>query len=189
VTEYLAAGGRILTTGSMYSWYSLSSDPALAAVGVIPGNTQPQPTPYQIQLDGGFPKGKALVEWLQAVFPTMSKGLPNGFFPVWNNITSIDATKAQVWGIDWAFTNTPRIFSVNTPAGKPVTAQCGKGVHIDAYVNRTGGTEGIGGTFPADPYCSAPTKQPDGLFTFFFFDNATCIQKEIAPPMPPPTTP
>jgi hypothetical protein len=156
-------------------------------VGVIPGDTLGQVLPWNIHLGVDFSKGKAVTDWLQGVFPTMTKGVVGEFSPVWKSITSIDGTKAQVWGIGPLPTPQPRIFSVNTPAGVPLTAQCGKGVHIDAHVNRVQGTEGIGFTFPADPYCTAPMKPTDAMFTFFLFDSASCIQRDRDTPVSPPT--
>ncbi len=57
----------------------------------------------------------------------------------------------------------------------------GKAVHLDAHINQT---DQISTTFPAG--CTSAIKQGEEAFAFFFFDLASCIQKEGDPPKPPP---
>jgi hypothetical protein len=185
VTEYLASGGRILTTGSMFNWYKLSSDPLLASVAVIPGpGGATQGGEQAIAIDSGFPKGKALAEWLFNLYPTMVKGKPTGFSWVYDNISSVDGAKAQVWGVGPGGTK-PRIFSVNTPVGKPVATQCGKAVHVDAHVSVD---TSMDASFTTSPLaCNGPMDARFAVVAFFLFDNVACIQKEGDAPVSPPT--
>lgn len=199
VTDYLAAGGRIYTTDYQYVWYRNSPDKNLGrltpsnakntGIGVINGDAPNGGSP--ITLDTSFPKGKALADWLQTTFPDSAYGkvTPDVVF---DNIGSIEKTKAQVWatspyaGYPRQPGDRPRIFTVNTPVGKPAAEQCGKGVHIDAHVNMP--QLNVGDTveeqYPAT--CAAPLKQAEAMFAFFFFDLAACVQKEDTAPAPPP---
>lgn len=181
VTDYMAAGGRIFTTDFMYTWYKFSSDPAMTSIGMITGGAPAQTGGFAVRLDTSFPKGKALADWLSVAFPTSQKELPK-FDVVFANLQSIDASKGQVWGNDPAAPPKPRIFTVNTPAGKPVAQQCGKGVHIDVHVNNS---DQVNAGFPASG-CGTAMKEGEGLLAFFMFDLASCIQKDNEPPPKPP---
>jgi hypothetical protein len=182
MTQYLAAGGRIFTTDFMYTWYKYSPDPGLKGVGNIPGGAPMGDDPMTI--DTSFPKGKALSQWLQVVFPTSALAKANQipFDVVFANLASLDPTKEQTWASSGPIT-TPRIFTVNTPVGVPVAQQCGKGVHIDAHVNQTG-EDTVGGNYPLG--CTEPLKEGEATLAFFFFDLAACIQNDGQAPPPPP---
>ena len=175
MTDYLAAGGRIFTTDYEYTWYKYSPDPALAAVGVIPGGAPGGPNP--IDLDVSFPKGKALADWLQVVEPTSPYGKVTCDY-VFDNVSSVTAA-AQTWARSGP--PHPRFFTINTPVGKPAEAQCGKAVHLDAHINMS---DHVSETFPSG--CTTPLKQGEKAFAFFLFDLASCIQKEGDAPKPPP---
>ncbi len=180
MSDYMAAGGRIFTTDFMYTWYKLSSDPQMRSVGAIPGGAPVQSGGYSVALDQSFPKGQALVEWLKAA-GSSSPAQPS-FDVVFANLSSIDKTKAQVWGNDPSKPTTPRIFTVNTPVGLPVDKQCGKGVHIDVHVNNS---DQVGAGFPATG-CASAMKDGEKMLAFFMFDLASCIQKDSDPPPLPP---
>ena len=94
VSDYLAAGGRIFTTDFMYTWYRYSADPQLKNAAMWRGGAPPGGSP--MSFDSSFPKGKALVDWLQLVGATTTPGqlLPD---IVWGNIISLDANKTQEW--------------------------------------------------------------------------------------------
>jgi len=204
VTSYLDAGGRIFTTDYQYTWYRYSPDPNLGltmpggipptdlldtGIGQINGGAPEGVNP--IVLDTSFPKGLALAQWLQMVFPTSPYGQVK-LDVVFDNITSLNM-KPQVWANSAAILNRPpgtrpRVFTVNAPVGQPVAQQCGKGVHIDAHIN----VGGVGNDVACDspgtcyPYtCTQPLKQDEAMFAFFFFDLASCIQEESQPPVPP----
>ncbi|MBK7397762.1 MAG: hypothetical protein IPJ34_16055 [Myxococcales bacterium] len=184
VDQYLKAGGRIFTTDFQYLWYKSSPDPAMKAVMPIPGGAPGGTNPAT--LDTTFTKGKALADWLAYVDKTTTYGKVTCDY-VFNNFSPADKTKAQVWassiGISGGAgtTNNPRFVTINTPVGKPVEEQCGKAVHLDAHIN---GSDTIDATYPAG--CKSAIKQGEEAFAFFFFDLASCIQKDGEPPKPPP---
>ncbi len=183
VTDYLAAGGRIFTTDFQYTWYKYSPDPALKAAATITGGAPPGGNP--VTLDTSFPKGKALADWLKFVDPASAYGsVPCDF--VFDNYAALDKAKTQTWGSSFAFfipggSAHPRFMTTNTPVGKPAESQCGKAVHLDAHINQT---DKVDATYPAG--CASKIKTGEEAFAFFFFDLSSCIQKEDAPPAPPP---
>jgi hypothetical protein len=200
VTKYLDAGGRIFTTDFQYTWYRYSPDPGLGAtnpsnlaqdgIGTITGNAPDGANP--MTLDTTFPKGKALADWLANVFPSTTYGEVTMDW-VFANLGSVAPDRAQVWansagmmgGPDGNGTAGPRIFTVNMPVGKPVDKQCGKGVHIDAHITQPGrSADNVGPGYPGT--CGLPLKQDEAMLAFFFFDLASCIQKESDQPKAPP---
>jgi hypothetical protein len=184
VNQYLNAGGRIFTTDFQYLWYKQSPDPAMQSVMPIPGGAPTGGNP--VQLNTTFPKGKALADWLKFVDPLTTYGQVKCDY-VFNNFGVADASKSQTWGSSSGGSggagpgNNPRFITINTPVGKPVESQCGKAVHLDAHINQS---DTINATFPSG--CTSPIKQGEEAFAFFFFDLASCIQKEGDPPKPPP---
>jgi hypothetical protein len=206
VTDYVNAGGRIFTTDFQYTWYKYSADPNLAAAASIAGGAPPGSNP--LTLNEGFPRGLALAEWLTAVFPatplvTADGGpLSGGSISadsIWDNTQTINTDGGTQL---WATADTaPHVFTLNTPYGKPVAQQCGKGVHLDVHITESSqgspdfvGCDGTGGTTvgSAGCYpntCTNPLKQDEAMFAFFFFDLASCVQDQGAPPTPPPPTP
>jgi hypothetical protein len=193
VTSYLAEGGRIFTTDFQYTWYKYSPDANLSGIGTIPGGAPSGGTPFN--LDTNFPKGLALADWLELVYPTgtYAEITPDSAFANVTSLTNTPETWASSPGVPGVGATGPRVFTVNTPVGKPVSGQCGKGVHIDAHVNEpgTGGTDyvgcGLGGVMGAcyPSTCMSPLKEAEAMFAFFFFDLASCIQNEGQPPQPP----
>jgi len=184
VDQYLKAGGRIFTTDFQYLWYKSSPDPAMKAVMPIPGGAPTGTNP--VTLDTSFTKGKALADWLSYVDKTTTYGKVSCDY-VFNNFSPADKTKSQVWasslGVDGGAGtgNNPRFVTINTPVGKPVEEQCGKAVHLDAHINSS---DTIDASYPAG--CKSAIKQGEEAFAFFFFDLASCIQKDGEPPKPPP---
>ncbi|MBX3189806.1 MAG: carboxypeptidase regulatory-like domain-containing protein [Labilithrix sp.] len=183
MTEYLESGGRIFTTDYMYTWYRDTPDTAFKSATNIRGGA-----PYILNgtmtLDTSFPKGKALSDWLASAAGVSGPIRPDALF---GNIVSNDPSKSQKWaegtGGPGGTAVEPRVFSTNIPAGVPVDQQCGKGVHIDAHVNTSGG-DSVGTSYPNT--CKTPLKPSENLLAFFFFDLASCIQNENEPPKPPP---
>lgn len=178
MTDYLKAGGRIFTTDFMYTWYKKSPDTAFATLGDIKGGAPIGVNPMVI--DQGFPKGKALADFMEANYPGSAGKVSCDV--VFDNLNSIDSAKAQQWASSGP--PHPRVFTVNLPVGVPADQQCGKGVHIDAHVNQGGGGDSVTASYPSG--CGTALKPAESLLGFFFFDLASCIQKENEPPKPPP---
>jgi hypothetical protein len=208
MTDYMNAGGRIFTTDFMYTWYKYSPDPALGGtpVGssttgigdVIGGAPVAGESPDQMSLVTSFPKGLALAQWLQVVFPTNPYGkvAPDVIFA---NIVSLNATNTVTWAtspddefggtedaeVDSGSGGGPRVFTVDTPVGKPTAMQCGRGVHLDAHIDSD---QTVGPGYPTTG-CSDPLAPDEATFAFFFFDLSSCIQNEKGMPKPPPPAP
>lgn len=180
MSDYLKAGGRIFTTDFMYTWYRYAGDPDLKASASWRGGAPGAGSP--MTFDPSFPKGQALVDWLDVVGATPTKGQLKPDV-VWGNIISLDQTKTQNWAASGNPNAGPRVFTVNVPVGVPAAQQCGKGVHIDAHLNQSG-ADAVDATYPKG--CNTPLKPGENLLAFFFFDLASCIQNEGEPPKPPP---
>ncbi len=189
VTDYLAAGGRILTTDFQYVWYKLSPDKALSSVAVIPGGAPQGDNP--VKFDTGFPKGKALADWIKAVDPVATYGEAKCDY-VFNNLQSADKSRSRTWASSDSTGSSgeagpgihPRFLTINTPVGRPIEEQCGKAVHLDAHINQT---DTIGTSYPAG--CVAPILQGEEAFAFMFFDLFSCLQNDSSSPKPPPAAP
>jgi hypothetical protein len=179
VAKYLTAGGRIFTTDFMYTWYRYSTDDGLKTAASWRGGAPIGGSP--MSFDSSFPKGMALVDWLQNVGATTT---PGSLSPdvVWSNIISLDNTKTQAWATSANPNAGPRVFTVNVPVGVSADQQCGKGVHIDAHINQEP-PDVVDQSYPAG--CNTPLKPGENLLAFFFFDLASCIQNDADPPKPP----
>jgi len=179
MSDYLEAGGRIFTTDFMYTWYRYAGDANLKAAASWRGGAPQAGSP--MTFDGTFPKGQALVDWLQVVGATPTKGELKPDI-VWGNIISMDQAKTQTWANSGNPNAGARVFTVNVPVGVPAEQQCGKGVHIDAHVNQNP-PDVVDMTYPGG--CNTPLKPGENLLAFFFFDLASCIQNDAEPPKPP----
>jgi hypothetical protein len=179
MSDYLKAGGRIFTTDFMYTWYRYAGDPDLKASASWRGGAPTGGSP--MSFDATFPKGQALVDWLDGIGATPTKGQLTPDI-VWGNIISLDQTKTQNWAASGNPLAGPRVFTVNVPVGVPAAQQCGKGVHIDAHLNQQG-ADVVDKTYPNG--CNSALKPGENLLAFFFFDLASCIQNEGEPPKPP----
>jgi hypothetical protein len=203
MTDYLNKGGRIFTTDFQYTWYKYSPDSnlggspvgsATTGIGTVVGGAPVAGFPPDpMNLVTSFPKGMALSQWLQVVFPSNPAGevIPDVIFA---NVTSLNASKALTWATspdeEGSFEDPspstdaggPRVFTVNTPAGKPTAQQCGRGVHLDAHIDSD---QIVGPGFPTTG-CTDPLAPDEAMFAFFFFDLSSCIQNDMLPPMPPP---
>jgi hypothetical protein len=211
MTNYLNAGGRIFTTDFMYTWYKYSPDPNLGGgslsdpdIGIgeiIGGAPLVGEPPDPIDLVTTFPKGLALAQWLKVVFPTgtYAQVVPD---VIWGNIQSLNASKTVTWAtspeddgtedvgtedavVDAGSGSLPRVFTVDTPVGKPTAMQCGRGVHLDAHIDSD---QTVGPGYPTSG-CGDPLAPAEAMFAFFFFDLSSCIQNEKSAPVPPPPAP
>jgi hypothetical protein len=180
----------------------------IVGIGEIYGGAPGGASPMSLVTD--IPKAVALAAWLKYVFS--GAPLPSGTtYPVdmyaqageiepdsmFGNIQYVNS-EAVTWAKSMysggygygppppppdAGDLEPRIFTVDTPVGKPVAEQCGRGVHIDAHVDE--GDQVVGPGFPTTG-CSSTLKADEAAFAFFFFDLSSCISNEHVMPMPPP---
>jgi hypothetical protein len=164
-----------------------------------------------LTLATSFPKGAALAAWMKNIYSGVA--LPSGVtFPVdsyaqmgevnpdvmYGNIQTLNTPQTVTWGSsdydNEGFEDPPppsgvlepRVFTVDTPVGKPTAMQCGRGVHLDMHVDNDGETVGPG--YPTTG-CTTTLKPDEAMFAFFFFDLSSCIQNETMPPVPPPVPP
>src|SRR5205823_6193983 len=130
-------------------------------------------------VDQGFPKGKALAQWLQLVGATTQLGK-----------IDLQQTYHVVDGVNmpttrWLYSTSPatvQTLSFNTPVGKMPDQQCGRAVYSNFHV-ATG--SGGGTTYPAE--CNAnPLTPQEKVMEFMFLDLSSCVQTDTMDPMPPP---
>jgi hypothetical protein len=123
--------------------------------------------PYAI--DTTFPKGKAMADWLQGIFPT----IPYASFTATSSciVQDIHATVSgisQQWIYDTS-TKYPGYISINTPTSKQPQDRCGRAVVTDLHVGSSGST----------------LEQQEAALEFMFFDLAACVQDDNSTPQPP----
>ena len=184
VTDYMNAGGRILTTDFQYTWYKYSPDPTLGgspvgsdtiAIGKIVGGAPLGGDP--ISIDTSFTGGKALADWLLGAFPGSAYAEVTPDY-VFSNVQHINKK-----GVTWASSPTPtgpRIFTVSTPVG--AAGHCGQGTHIDAHVEQDSSdtvsceTLADGGTGACYPKtCKNPLTEGEAMVAFYFFNMSSCV--------------
>jgi hypothetical protein len=171
MTDYLRLGGRLFGTDLQYIWYKNSTDPNLSgSAQIVSGNLTPGASP--IALETGFPKGRALGDWLSFVSPANTPDEVS-CDQVWDNFSGVNQPAWQIWGtserIDGGDRH-PRMLSVNTPVGVPVDQQCGRAV-----------------MYPEA--CGADLLSGEQALVFLLFDVAACIQDDTKPIMPPVIVP
>jgi hypothetical protein len=157
----------------------------MKASAAISGNAPQAANP--VILDTSFPKGQALADWLANLTPGTTYGQVH-MDQVFDNFDSVNPALAQIWARSNSMTRTPvqmrpRFMTTNTPVGLPLEQQCGKAVHLDAHVINSD-LDKIDVNYPNA--CTGPFTVGQQAFAFFFFDLASCIQKEDAPVVPPP---
>jgi hypothetical protein len=123
--------------------------------------------PYAI--DTTFPKGKAMADWLQGIFPT----IPYASFTATSSciVQDIHATVtgiSQQWIYDTS-TKYPGYISINTPTSAQPADRCGRAVVTDLHVGSSGST----------------LEQQEAALEFMFFDLAACVQDDNSTPQPP----
>ena len=230
--SYLDGGGRAFMTHFFYNFFANAAQcnapeacngpPDFSGVGDwlasshLPDDKTHCPNidsgPVQVnkrclQIDTGFPKGKAFSDWYKAnngkINPLYGGGEQTG----WAGLTDtredfhmlakplFAAGKAAVWLYSGQLSHTSPTpndydayyFSFNTPVAAIPTAQCGKAIFSDVHLS--GDPQPGNNVFPA--YCAATANASDHApnelaLEFLFFDLASCVQDDRQPPIPPP---
>jgi len=165
---YLNGGGRFFGSHYHINFFADSSaatDLKSAATWNEWGSCGPGP----FAIDTTFPKGKAMADWLQNIFPNIPYG---SFTPTSSCIVQdIHATVANVsqqWIYDTS-TKYPGYISINTPTTKQPQDRCGRAVLTDLHVGSSGAT----------------LEQQEAALEFMFFDLAACVQDDNTTPQPP----
>jgi len=170
--NYANAGGRVMATDLSYPWVDASAPaPWNGAANWGSGSTA---NPFTIET--GFPKGKALADWLKVTGATPTFGQINltGTFA---RSTSVNPP-TQKWITN---SSTVQHFTFNTPVGAAEAAQCGRVVYSSFHVASSGGS----GNFPSG-CTTAPLTPQEKVLEFMLFDLASCVQTDKDPPKPPP---
>lgn len=171
VVDYTNGGGRVFVTDLSQDVIKLGPAPWPATADFSAAGTYQNPA----RVDTSFPKGAALADWLDAVGATPTKGELNltGTFA---RVRAANAPSQR-----WIYSSTTtQTYSFNTPVGTDAADQCGRAFYSSFHV-----TTGGGGIFPAQCNSTPLTAQEKAL-EFMLFDLSACVQKDDAPPVPPP---
>jgi hypothetical protein len=183
--EYLEAGGRFFGSHYHYNWFSSGpADFQGAAQWTPKGSCNSPPN----KIDTSFPKGMAFSDWLVNVGATPTAGT-----------IALSCAPMDVGGTTpgisqrWIYSgSSPSYLSFNTPVDAGVddagaSNACGRAVFADLHVATPGGSvsDTAGLVFPTG--CKTTTLSPqEQALEFMFFDLASCVQNDSAPPKPPP---
>jgi hypothetical protein len=120
-------------------------------------------------IDTTFPKGKAMADWMQNLFPTSTYGTVaiSGGCMVKDILGTVSGISQQ-----WIYDNpskAPGYISINTPTAQPPANRCGRAVLTDLHVGTT----------------STTLEQQEAALEFMFFDLAACVQSDSSNPQPP----
>jgi hypothetical protein len=191
MNNYLNKGGRIFGSHYSYVWLKYSPDTDLISALTITHSIFFGRSP--MTLNTGFPKGKALADWMKFLNPTITYGQIESN-QIFDDVKSV--TPPVV--LDWAssspgFPSTeaptaanthPRMLTVNTPAGMPADRQCGRAALLDFHVTLDDNiAPPPDKTFPGS--CGTELTQGEEALAFLFFDLASCIQDDTKPPIVP----
>lgn len=172
---YANAGGRVFVTD--LSQDLIKSGPApWPSTANWSGSGQYNPS-IGASIDTSFPKGEALAEWLQATGSTTTKGQLT-LTDTYDRFKSATAPSQR-----WVYTKSDtQTYSFNTPVGTDADSQCGRVVYSSFHIAEPDSDNLV---FPQHCTSGALTAQEKTL-EFLLFDLAACIQKDDAPPTPPP---
>ncbi len=165
---YLNGGGRFFGSHYHINFFADSSAAAdLKSAGTWNEWGSCGSAPYDI--DTTFPKGKAMADWMNNIFPTAPYGqvaITSGCMV--EDIHAATSGIAQQW-IYESGTKYPGYISINTPTTKQPQDRCGRAVLTDLHVGTTGTT----------------LEQQEAALEFMFFDLAACVQSDSSTPQPP----
>lgn len=174
--DYTHLGGRLFVGHEHHPFIELAPAP-VPSVAVF--EHQPDlPSPYPAMVDGSFPKGAALAEWLVNVGASASAGAID-IVTGQDTVVSLDA-KARRW-IYGTNPDAIQYFTFNTPLDAPPEGQCGRVVYTDIHV--------ASGDSPTDPFpdaCTTTGLSPqEKALLFILFDLSSCLQPDDEPPEVP----
>jgi hypothetical protein len=165
---YLNGGGRFFGSHYHINFFADSSAAAdLKSAGTWNEWGSCGTAPYDI--DTTFPKGKAMADWMNNIFPTAPYGqvaITSGCMV--QDIHAATSGIAQQWIYENG-TKYPGYISINTPTTKQPQDRCGRAVLTDLHVGTTGTT----------------LEQQEAALEFMFFDLAACVQSDSSTPQPP----
>ncbi|HEY1959711.1 MAG TPA: hypothetical protein VGH28_29075 [Polyangiaceae bacterium] len=189
--EYLKAGGRLFATHYYENWFTNPSTPDLKSAadwGGAQGDGGAGISETE-NVDQTFPKGAALADWLVNAGASTTPGVVT-FTDTRDSIQGLEpqgcsVQNASCYSTSWIYEPTsghPRYVSFNVPVGAPNSAQCGRAVLSNVHLSGTTN----GATFPDECAKSDPDyANNERALEFLFFDLASCVQNDDAPPQPP----
>jgi hypothetical protein len=179
VINYANAGGRVFATHYSYVWlyndppFSMTANWMLDQTGMMMMGTG--------LIDTTFPKGLALAQWLQGLFP----GATLGQIPLNAIRHDFDSANppSQVWitmnDPDFPQPTIPMHYTFDTPVGMPADQQCGRVLfsdfHVEDQLPMMGGTAA---TFPTE-CSSAPMTAQEKMLEFMIFDLGSCVKLDV----------
>lgn len=184
--NYVDLGGRLFTTDYGYTFIEDAPSPWSEVATwntdhdggfppLIPGGDYP--------INQAFPKGKALVEWLDYTNGSTTSGKVN-LPTVYGNAVGLDTTRATPWVTEHPDAGgAPKIFTFNSPVGVEPDKQCGRVVFGDAHIFSQ--LENfVSSAFPTG--CREQMNDREKVVAFLFFDATACVISDLVLQQPPP---
>ncbi|MBN9167472.1 MAG: hypothetical protein BGO98_40950 [Myxococcales bacterium 68-20] len=179
---YVDLGGRLFTTDYGYTFIQKAPAPwSDLATWYTPDGWKPEPDGGAHPINQGFPKGKALAEWLD--YTNGSPSFGNVLLPViFDNLTTIDPALGTTWvkNID---NDGPKIITFNAPLGAKPEDQCGRVSFGDTHIFDMSENY-VGTTFPAN--CKEAINDREKVIAFLFYDLTACVISDEVEQEPPP---
>lgn len=188
VKDYLDVGGRVFATHWHRSW--LKDGPAPLPTTATFVSLSDLADPIVADINTGFPKGKALADWLV----NAGSSQPNGKLEIkaaQHTIQEVNATTTTNWvsiaspkNINGnTTTKSVQYFTTNTPVEKAATPadQCGRVAVSDIHISSG---DKINASFPSGCTQTTLSDQEKALI-FMLFDLTACVSQDT--PAPPPT--
>lgn len=178
VFNYANAGGRVFATDLSYPWFK-DGPPAFQGTAQWTEWRDIGVDPLPALVDDSFPKGAALVEWLDTVGATTTPG-HIGLLETYHVVDRVNPPSTR-----WLYSLNPatvQMFSFNTPVGSQPEQQCGRAVYSNFHIATSVSSNA---EFPGE--CSgAPLTPQEKVLEFLLFDLASCVQDDTGEPQPPP---
>jgi hypothetical protein len=191
VADYANVGGRVFATDLSYTWITEPSSPFGATAQWVPDPATDEPyNVLQASVDTGFPKGKALGDWLVGIGATPQPGQIQ-LSETYRRSLAVNAPTQR-----WLYSTDPaslQTFTFNTPLAAAADQQCGRVLFSSFHIAGAGGSAGSSGSkreptegvpFPME--CDdTPLTAQERLLEFMLFDLASCVQIDTQTPQPP----
>lgn len=183
VSDWLKAGGRLLTIDYSYTWIKYSPDPDIASAAVIPGGGMPITNTPFFHFTSATPKLSALSNWWRTTATSGDSDVRASTLAT--NVSSIDTAKAQSWATGGITHPEPKIFSFTAPLTVAPSLRCGRAVHVDGHIAT--GVEDVTSAYPTGCATEYASNNSEKLAAFTLFELGSCIQDDKGAPVKPQT--
>ncbi len=179
VIDYANAGGRVFATHYSYVWLYNDSPFSTTATWTPDDPALFTNDPENGTINQTFPKGLALAQWLEVLYPTSTLGTIQ-LNTLRNDFSAVVAPSSMWISItDSYYTNVPMHYTFDTPVGTPAASQCGRVLYSDFHVeDQEFFTQP---TFPAECVTTGMTPQ-EKMLEFMIFDLGSCVSAPICTP-------